>query len=113
MTDVKLRDVKVARESADVDVSDLTTATRVGEPSWDETEPNTLVLPFDRTLTPVERVKVRRRLITADAAEEQRVTAYADARDSLRGVKGLQSPWNTVVAAVVALLDEQLARYGE
>jgi len=61
---------------ADVDLSDLTTANRVGPAHW--VDDTTLEIPFDRELTTAETAAIRNRLITPDASMEQVRQLLAD-----------------------------------
>lgn len=109
---MRLHSIKLARGAAQ-DFSDLTTAKLKGAPAWALDAPDVLELPFDREPTPEEKVRIRRRLVTPDKVTEDRVAAWSDARAALRQVKGLTPPLAVVVTAVIALLDDKLALYGE
>lgn len=82
----------------DADLSDITTSKIAGRPYW---EPNdVLVVPFDREPTAAEAVKIRRRLVTVDAADEARL-------ERLLGLKGSTDPFQREWVAT------ELAGYGE
>lgn len=86
----------------DADLSDLTASVRTGEPYWDPDELDVLVIPFDRAPGPVQQEKIRRRLVTADAAEEADLYALiADAKDP------------TAPGWARRALNLELAKYGE
>lgn len=84
---------------AEADVSDLTDSTRSGACYWDPAELDVLVCPFDPEPTEAESVAIRRRVVTVDAADEQRLY------DLLAMVPA--SPFES------AWLASELARYGE
>jgi hypothetical protein len=106
----RLTGIRLQRDAVQ-DFSDLTSAVLQGEPYWEPGD--VLVLPFDREPTAAELARIRRRLVTGDAAEETRVTTYADARTALRKLTNLAGPLAIIVPAIIELLNEQLARYGE
>lgn len=110
---MRLEQIILARRVADVRFDDLTAAKLTGEPRWVPGEPDVLEVPLDRDVTTAEKARIRRRLATPDKVTEDRVTAWADARTALRQVKGLAPPFGVIVAAVIALLDDKLAAYGE
>jgi hypothetical protein len=84
----------------DADLSDLTEAQRLGEPDW---EPGDwLVQEFDRPLTEAEQTAIRRRFVTADAADEAHLAELLTARAD-----------PTAPTWARLWLDDQLARYGE
>ncbi len=66
---------------ANTDVSDLTTARRDGDASWEAD--GSLVLPFCPEPSDDEQHLIVRRLLTRDAAEARIVTALADQYDAL------------------------------
>ena len=105
---VILRDIRVRRLDPP-DFSDLTPRPLDGDPQWAADEPDALHLPFDGEPSAAEQVKIRRRLLTADAAEEARVTEMAAARTRLRGVTNKTADQQ----ALLALLNDRLAAYGE
>lgn len=65
---------------ATVDLSDLTASTRLGEAYWAGSD---LEIPFDPEPSPAEQKAIRLRLLTRDAAHEDRVVAMATAADNL------------------------------
>lgn len=83
------------------DLSDVTTAKRTGDPYWDPNEADWLVLPLDREPTKAEAEKIRRRITTADAAEEALLTDIVATRKAAK----------TKTERI--LLDAELAKYGE
>lgn len=82
-----LAGAELRRSPDDVDLSDLTTASRTGEPVW--LEDGTLDIPFDRPLSADEQALIRRRLLTADATEESWV---AQARAVVADLAGQTTP---------------------
>lgn len=94
-----LHGIRLARPADDIDLSDLTASTRTGPAYWEEGD--VLVMPLDPEPTPEEAAKIRRRLVTADAADEQRLYDLLAARASAG------SPFERL------WLDSELARYGE
>jgi hypothetical protein len=88
------------KRSAD-DLSDLTSATLTAEPYWDPDELDVLVLEFDREPTPPEQAAIRRRLVTADAADEAHLEELRAARAT--AATPFERLW----------LDAELAKYGE
>jgi hypothetical protein len=85
-----------------VDLSDLTTATLVSEPHWDPDALDVVVLDFDHEPTPAEKTAIRRRLVTADAADEAHLDELLTAR---------ADPATPLWARL--WLDAELAKYGE
>ena len=84
---------------ANADLSDLTSSKRTGAPYF---EPGDwLVLPFDKEPTKAEADRIRRRITTADAAEEAAVAALMDDRKAAK----------TKVEQLV--LDAELAKRGQ
>lgn len=71
---------------ADVDVSDLTNSERIGPPYWDAD--GALVIPFDPEPTENEQARIRRRLLTVDAAHETEVATMQEALAALDGRTG-------------------------
>lgn len=85
----------VVRPVDDTDLSDLTTAKRLGPAAW--ASDGVLEIPFDRPLTDAETAAIERRLTTRDGDEEQQratLEAYlsltspttAQTRDALRAL---------------------------
>jgi hypothetical protein len=109
---MRLHDIRLARP-ADQDFSDLTSAVLTGPPAWVPDQTDVLDLPFDKAVTAAQKLRIRRRLVTADTAEEARVTTYAESRVALRALTGLTGVDAIVVPVLIAMLDERLARYGE
>lgn len=60
------------------DFSDLTASTVTAVPFWDPDELDVLVIPFCPDPSPAEQETIRRRLVTADAAEEARYAALLE-----------------------------------
>lgn len=110
---MKLHGIILAR-SAEQDFSDLTTARLTGEPAWELETTDTLVLPFDRDPTAAEQVRIRRRLVTPDAATEAHVTTLAEGRAALKALPPQSNAaLKAIVASQVAVLDTLLKPYGE
>ena len=92
----------LAKRAADaVDISDLTASVRTGEAYWDPDELDVLVIPMDRAPGPVQQEQIRRRLVTADAADEARLNDLLTARAEATTL--FERLW----------LDTELAKYGE
>lgn len=77
-----LRNVRLARTADDIDLADLTDSIRVGVAYWSRGEVDALVMPLDPEPTEAEARMIRRRLVTADAADERHLgellSAHAD-----------------------------------
>jgi hypothetical protein len=86
---------------ADADLADLTTSERTGEPYWDLEELDVLVVPLCPEPSPDDQAAIRRRLVTADAADEARYTELLSMRDQASTT--FERMW----------IDTELARYGE
>jgi hypothetical protein len=99
---VILHDISPARVADDCDWSDLTDSVQTGPAYWSTEHVDALVVPFDTEPTPAEAKAVRRRLMTADAAEEARVY------DLIAAVADNQTPTYARL-----ILQSELARYGE
>lgn len=87
---------------AAADVSDITSAVRTGECYWDPAELDVLVCPFDPEPTETEQLSIRRRIVTADAADEAHLYELLDA---------VNDPATPEWARLT--LRAQLDRYGE
>lgn len=70
-----LPDGLLQRDADLTDLADLTGCERDGVAYWPPDELDVLVIPFVTDPTEVEQAAIRRRLVTADAAEEQRYAA--------------------------------------
>lgn len=66
---------------ADIDLSDLTASVRAGDARW--VGESTLEIPFDSEPTPAEQRRIRRRLLTSDAAQEQMVAELLSAGNAM------------------------------
>lgn len=86
--------------SAETDISDLTSSVRVGTPSW--VDESTLEIPLDPEPSEAEQAKIRRRLLTRDSTQENRVASMQEIRAALAADK---SP---IAAAVRLLLADRL-----
>ena len=80
------------------DLSDITRSKIVGRPYWDG---DWAIFPFDKEPTKAEQDRIRRRLVTVDAADEARLEALSTDRKAAK----------TKVEKIV--LDTELAKYGE
>ena len=90
----------LAKRTADaVDISDLTASVRTAESYWEPGD--VLVIPMDRAPGPVQQEKIRRRLVTEDAADETRLNDLLTARAQATTL--FERLW----------LDTELAKYGE
>ena len=95
-------DFRPARAADETDFSDLTDSEQTGPARWHPDTPDALVIPFDHEPTAAEAAAIRRRLITADAAEEAQLYRLLDAH------KDPAAPeWAKIILAV------ELAKYGE
>lgn len=96
-----LYNIAPARVADDCDWSDLTSAVQVGPAFWHQEVVDALVVPLLPEPSEAEAKAIRRRLVTADAAEEARVKALeAD-------VASTSTP-----ESVRGLIRAELARYG-
>lgn len=84
---------------ADADLSDLTTSQRTGDPYWAADEVDVLVVPLSGSPTAAQQKKIRRRLVTIDAADEARLYRLL----AMTASSPIEQEW----------LDTELARYGE
>lgn len=97
--------IRLARTADDVDIADLTTANRTGAAHWvdcDEHAPvDCLLVPLDDEPTADQQLAIRRRLVSADAADEAHLYDLLAMRAS--AATPFERMW----------LDEQLGKYGE
>lgn len=97
-----LRGIRPGRPVDEADLSDLTTCKRTGPAYWHPDEVDALVVPLDPEPTESEALAIRRRLVSADAADE------AHLYELLAAVKDNLTPaWARLT------LQAELARYGE
>lgn len=97
-----LENIRLARAVDETDLSDLTSARQTEPAYWAPEAVDMLVIPMEPEPTAAEAVAIRRRLVTADAAEEQHL------RDLLAAAKDSSAP-----AWAKATIRAELARYGE
>lgn len=95
---------------ADADVSDLTGCKRVGEQYWEPGD--VLVVPMDKMPPAAERAAIRRRMVTADAADERRLLKLLQAR-ALTGDPGAAARAKARDLFEELWLETELAKYGE
>lgn len=111
---MRLAQIILARDVTATRFDDLTAAQLTGEPHWVPGEPDVLEVPFDRDVTPAERTRIRRRLVTPDAATEAHVTALAEGRAALKALPTQSNATiKAIVASQIAVLDSLLKPYGE
>lgn len=86
---------------AAADLSDLTASGRVGDPYWSADEVDVLIIPLDPEPSADEQAAIRRRLVTTDDGDEQRLADLRAAR--VAASTTFERVW----------LDTELAKYGE
>lgn len=97
--------VKLARPADPTPIDDITTLPRGDEPARWVTCPDhpsdCLLVPFEVEPSEAEQTAIRRRLVTINAADEQRLYDLLSARETATST--FERLW----------LDTELARYGE
>ena len=100
-----LHQISPARAADDIDLTDLTSATRTAPARWVECEEHgaadCLLIPLDAEPTANEQAAIRRRLVTVDADDEARLASLRLLREAAT------TPFE------VMWLDTELGKYGE